>query len=102
MSRDDHAVQLIEPYGGQNEDRTLLQHSQRCHKGEFWHVSISTRQRWLRCGQNLFGAFLRAALLMTVGSCARTMADNGETKGLVTQPPKWVSAQLLYVCVTAW
>jgi len=39
---------------------------------------------------------------MTVGSCARAMADNGETKGLITPPSRWVSAQLLYVCVTAW
>jgi len=37
----------------------------------------------------------------TAGSCARAMADNGETKGLITPPSKWVSAQLLYVCVTA-
>jgi len=27
------------------------------------------------------------------------MADNGETKGLITLPPKWVSTQLLYACV---
>jgi len=38
----------------------------------------------------------------TTGSCAQAMADNGETKGLITPPPRWVSAQLLYVCVTAW
>ena len=38
----------------------------------------------------------------TAGSCARAMADNGEIKVLITPPPKWVSAQLLYVCVTAW
>jgi len=71
-------------------------------EGEFRHISISTRQRWLWCGQNLRGAFLRATLPMTVGSCARAIADNGETKGLITPPPRWVSAQLLYVCVTTW
>jgi len=38
----------------------------------------------------------------TAVSCARAMADNGETKGLIAPPPRWVSAQLLYVCVTAW
>jgi len=27
---------------------------------------------------------------------------HGETKGLITPPPSWVSAQLLYVFVTAW
>ena len=47
---------------GPNEDKTLLQRSQRCHKGEFRHVSISTRQRSLWCGRNLRGPFLRATL----------------------------------------
>jgi len=89
-------------HGGQLEDRTLVQRSQRCHNGEFRHISISTRQRSLQCGQNLRGPFVRATLPMRVGSCARAMADNGETKGLITPPPRWVSAQLLYVCVTAW
>jgi len=32
------------------------------HKGEFRHLSISTQQRSLRCGQNLHGPFLRATL----------------------------------------
>ena len=30
-------------HDGQNEDETLLQRSQPCHKGEFLHVSISAR-----------------------------------------------------------
>ena len=30
------------------------------------------------------------------------MVDNGETKGLITPPPRWVSAQLLNVWVSAW
>ena len=89
-------------HGGQNEDRMLLQRSQRWHRGEFRHVSISTQQRSLRCWQNLRGPFLRATLPMTVRSCARAMVDNGKTKGLITPPPRWVSAQLLYVCVTTW
>ena len=89
-------------HGGQNEDRTLLQRSQRCHNGDFRHIIINTRQRSLRCGQNLRGPFLRATLPMTVGSCARVMAADGKTKGLITPPPRWVSAQLLYVCVSAW
>jgi len=33
---------------------------------------------------------------------AWAMADNGEAKRLITPPPRWVSAQLLYICVTAW
>jgi len=84
MSRDVHAVQLIKPWsthGGQDEDKTLLQRSQRCHKGDFRHVSISAQQRSLQCGQNLHGPFLRATLPMTVGSCAQAMADTGRQKG---------------------
>jgi len=50
-------------HGGQNEDR-LLQRSQRRHNGDFRHISISTRQRSLQCGQNLRGPFLRATLAM--------------------------------------
>jgi len=49
-------------HGGQNKDGTLLQRSQRCHKGEFRHVNISARQRSLWCGQNLCEPFLRAIL----------------------------------------
>jgi len=84
-------------HGSQNEDKTLLQHSQRCHKGEFWYVSISARQQSLRCGQKQNLSWE----LMTVGLCTQAMADNGKTKGLITPPRKWVSAQL-YVCVTGW
>jgi len=72
------------------------------HKGELRKISIIARQRSLRCGQNLRGPFLRATLPMTVGLCTQAMVDNGETKGLITLPPRWVSAQLLFVCVTAW
>ena len=95
-------VQVRASHGSQNENKTLLQDSQCCHKGEFQQVCTSARQRSLRCGQNLRGPFLRATLPMTVGSCARAMADNGETKGLITPLPSLLSAQLLYVCVTAW
>jgi len=66
MSRDDHAVQLID-HGDQMKTEHLLQCSQRCHGVEFRHVSISTRQRSLRCGQNLRGPFLRAALRSSDG-----------------------------------
>ena len=81
-------------HGGQDEDKTLLQRSQCCHKGEFWYVIISAWQWSLRCGQNLCGPFFES---YTAESCAWVMADNGETKGLITPPPRWVSAQLLLV-----
>jgi len=78
-------------HGGQKEDKILLQPSQHYHKDEFQHISISARQRSQWRGQNLCGPFLRAILLMTVGLA---MADSRETKGLITPPPRWVSAQL--------
>jgi len=78
-------------------ENTLLQRSQLCYKGEFQHVSISARQRTLRYGQNLREPFLRATL---PDRALERRADNGETKELITPPPRWVSAQLLNVCVT--
>ena len=77
MSRDDHAVQLIgHIHGGQNEDKTLLQ---RCHNGEFRHVSISARQRSLSWTESSW-AFPESD---TTRSCARAR--------LITPPPRWVS-----------
>ena len=79
MSRDDTLFNRSS-HGGQDEDKALLQRSQRCHKGEVQHVSISARQQSLRCGQNFRGPFLRATLPMTVGSSARAMMDTGRQK----------------------
>ena len=39
-------------------ERTASNSQCRCHKCEFRHISISSRQRSLRCGQNLRGPFL--------------------------------------------
>ena len=104
MSRDDHAVQfnwsVRASHGGQNEDKTLLQHSQ----GQLPQGWVSTRKH--QCTTAIttmwtesFWAFPES---YTTGSCARATADNWETKWLITLPPRWFSAQLLYVCVTAW
>jgi len=38
----------------------------------------------------------------TTRSCAWAMVNNWETKWLITLPPRWVSAQISYVCLTAW
>ena len=84
MSHDDHTVQLIQferAMAAKNGDKTLLQHSQHCHKGEFRHVNISARKQSLRCRHNLCRAFLRATLAMTVGSCARVMSATWRQKG---------------------
>ena len=44
MPHGNHA-QSIASNGGQREDKTLLQCSQLSQHGEFWHVSVSERQR---------------------------------------------------------
>ena len=46
----------------QGEDKKLLQRSQLRQHGEFWHVSVSERQRSRPCGQNLRVPFLRTVL----------------------------------------
>ena len=98
MSRDDHAVKLIEPWWQKRmqnvitELTTLPQGwiSTRKHQCTTAITTMRTESSW---------AFPES---YTTGSCAPAVADNRETKGLITRPPRWVSAQLLYVCVTAW
>ena len=72
----------------QGEDKTLLQRSQFHQYGEFWHVSVSERRRSRPCGQNLRVPFLRTVLPPEVGESARAMAGHGETKALVSPPPR--------------
>ena len=72
--------QVRASHGGQNKDKALLQHSQRCHKGGFWH---SEGQPSRLCGQNLCGHFIRAVLATNVEESDRTMAANGMTIALV-------------------
>ena len=40
-------------------DMKLLQHLQLCQRSEFWHVSVSERQRLRLRDQNLCGTFVR-------------------------------------------
>ena len=81
MPRGNHA-QSIASNGGQKEDKTLLQHSQLSQHGEFWHVSVSERQRSRPCGQNLRVPFLRMVLPPEVGESARAMAATARQKRL--------------------
>ena len=98
MSRDDDAVQLIEPWQPRRRQNIITALtplpqgwvSTRKHQYTTAITTMWTESSW---------AF---PVSYTAGSCARAMADNGKTKGLITPPPRWVSAQLLYVCVTAW
>ena len=61
MSRDDHAVELIEPWR-QKRRQSVITALTTLPQGVFRHVSIGARQRPLRCGQNLCGPFLRVTL----------------------------------------
>ena len=64
--------------------KKLLQYSQLCHQGEFWHLSLSAwRQSW-QCSQKLHGLFVRAVLPMKVE--ASTLVVNEKIKALVTPP----------------
>ena len=75
----------------QGEDKKLLQRSQLRQHGEFWHVSVSERQRSRPCGQNLRVPFLRTVLPPEVEESARAMVANGETKAFISLPPTVVS-----------
>ena len=55
--RGNHA-QSIASNGDQKKDKTLLQYWQLSQHGEFWHVSVSERQRLRLCGQNFCGPFV--------------------------------------------
>ena len=93
-----HAVHLIEPWRPKQRQNvitaltTLSQGwvSTRKHQCTTAITTMWTESLW---------AFPES---YTTGSCAPAMADNWETKGLITPPPRWISALLLYVCVTAW
>ena len=58
------------------------QPSQLSQHGEFWHVSVSERQRSRLCGQNLRVPFLRTVLPPEVGESARAMAATARQKRL--------------------
>ena len=79
MPRGNHA-QSIASNGDQKEDKTLLQHSQLSQHGEFWHASVSERQRSRQCGQNLRVPFLRTVLPPEVEESARAMAATARQK----------------------
>ena len=64
----------------QGENKKLLQRSQLRQHGEFWHVSVSERQRSRPCGQNLRVPFLRTVLPPEVEESARAMAATARQK----------------------
>ena len=73
----------------QREGNKLLQRSQLRQHGEFWHASVSERQRSQPCGQNLRVPFLRTVLPPEVEECACwSNGGHGKTKELISPPPR--------------
>ena len=62
---------------GRHEVITALQ---LCQHGDFWHESVSERQRSRPCGQNLCVPLLRTVLPPEVGESARAMAATARQK----------------------
>ena len=60
--------------------RETRQHSQLSQHGEYWHVSVSERQRSRLSGQSLRVPFLRTVLPPEVGESARAMAATARQK----------------------
>ena len=79
MPRGTHAQSIVSN-GDQKEDKALLQHSQLPHHGEYWHASVSERQRSRACGQNLRVPFLRTVLPPEVEESTRAMATTTRQK----------------------
>ena len=101
MSRDDHAVQVIEPWRPKLRQNiitalTMLPQgwlSARKHQHTTAITTMWTESSW---------AFPESYTADDSSIVRSSDGGHGETKGLITPPPRWVSAQLLYVCVTAW
>jgi len=101
MSRDDHAVELIEPWRPKRRQNiitaltTLPQGwvSACKHQSTTAITTMWTESLW---------AFPESYAADDSWIGRSSDGGHGETKVLITPPPRWASAQLLYVCVTAW
>jgi len=93
------SCQVEQALAARCKTKIFLKHSQLCHRGEYWHISVSAWQQSRLCGQNLRGPFLCTSV--KVEASARLMAANGRTKMLVTPPTRWVVSAPNYVFVSA-
>jgi len=101
MSRNDHTVELIEPWWTRRRQNIITALTTlpqgwalaRKHQCTTAITTMWTESSW---------AFPES--YAADDSWIERLSDggHGETKGLITPPPRWVSAQLLYICVTAW
>jgi len=101
MSCDDHTVELIEPWRPRRRQNIVT-------------ALTTLPQGWVSACKHLCTTVITTMWTESLwGFPESCTADDswivrssdgrhGETKGLITSPPRWISAQLLYVCVTAW
>ena len=100
MSRDDHAVQLIEtwrPKRRQNITTTLTTLPQGWISAHKHQCTTAIKTMWTQSSWTFPESYTGDDSWIVRSSDG----GNGETKRLITPKLRWVSAQLLYVCVTA-
>ena len=101
MSRDDHVVQLIEPWRPkwrQNIITALTTLPQGWVSTCKHQCTTAITTMWTESSWAFPGSYTADDSWIVRSSDG----GHGETKGLITPPPRWVSAQLLYAWVTAW
>ena len=83
MSRDDHAVQLIEPWRPKRRQNIITALTK---LPQGW--VLAQRRTAIMCGQNLCGHFVRVVLATNIEESDRAMAADRVTKALVSPPPR--------------
>jgi len=96
MSRDDHAIDLIEPWRPRRRQNIITALTT---LPQGW---VSTRKHQCMTAITMMWAFPESYTADDSWIVRSSDSRHGKTKGLIAPPPRWVSAQLLYVCVTAW
>ena len=83
---------MWQPRSVDREQWQPIQHSQLRQHGEFRHVSASERSVITAVWSESSCAFPKNGTATGSRWSARAMATNGETKALISPPPRWVSA----------
>jgi len=97
MSRVDHAVRLIK-FVRAMAAKTKTKHYYSAH---YIATRVSFGMYKHQCTTVITTMWTESSLVFpesyTVGLCARVMADNGETKGLITPPPSFCTI-IVHLC----
>ena len=89
-------------HGSQNKDKTLLQHLQCCHKGEFRHVSISAWQWWVTMWTESSWAFPESYTANDSWIVCLSNGDQRKDKSAHYTPLRWVSAHYTFWVSAQW